>query len=188
MEFGEKFEHIKHMNSVHSVKFKFECQHCLKSFRYLSHYFEHRRSHLLTTATNRPVSLNLRAGLGLYLDVFVSFFVLNFQEDICTGPNNLNCCEYCGKRFAKSFKLSRHVASRHKPIVNDVLSSSEPMEVDTAREDGLTGSGGLSVGNFEKSLSRMKFQLNRSQKKFYEENKLNFRMKKIHINRENETE
>ena len=85
--------------------------------------------------------------------------------------------------------MSRHVASRHKSIVNDVLSSSELMEVDTASsENGLTRSGGLSVGTYERSLSRLKFQLNRSQKKFYEENKLNFRMKKIHINRGNETE
>ena len=61
------------------------------------------------------------------------------------------------------------------------------MEVDTASsENGLTE--GLSVGTYDKSLSRLKFQLNRSQKKFYEENKLNFRMKKIHINRGNETE
>jgi hypothetical protein len=82
MEFGEKFEHIKHMNSVHSVKFKFECQHCLKSFRYLSHYFEHRRSHLITNATNRPVSLNLRARSGLDLDVFFCLRRIYAQDRI----------------------------------------------------------------------------------------------------------
>ncbi len=33
---------------------------------------------------------------------------------------------------------------------------------------------------------RLKFELNTNQKRFYEENKLNFHMNKIYLNRENE--
>jgi len=67
--FSERFELIKHMNSVHSAKFKFECQHCLKSFRYLSHYFEHRRTHLIKAASNGLVSFCVNK----------RFFILNFS-------------------------------------------------------------------------------------------------------------
>lgn len=46
-KFGEKFEQMRHLHREHSLKFTFECSHCFRSFRFLSHYFQHRRTHLL---------------------------------------------------------------------------------------------------------------------------------------------
>ncbi len=45
-KFFEKFEYMKHLHKNHSMKFTFECKYCYKSFRFLSHYFQHRQIHL----------------------------------------------------------------------------------------------------------------------------------------------
>lgn len=168
MKFTEKFEYIKHLNSIHTMKFKFECKHCAKSFRYLSHYIEHRRIHKLPDIQEENSSFDI------------------------SESSRLKCFQ-CGKLFTKRFNLNRHIMGMHKidkpktsqmneiDFENDL--STAKMEIETTSvsvENELVKNDGVIDHKYNR-LNRLKYDCNNFQKKLYEENKLNFHLNKVHI-------
>ena len=83
IRFNEKFEYLKHLNIQHSIKFKFECQICLKQFQFLSQYVKHRSTHWRVDSVNTEQN------------------------------SNLKICDICSKTFTKTFNLNRHKVSKH---------------------------------------------------------------------------
>jgi hypothetical protein len=47
IKFTEKLDFLKHLNKMHSVKFKFQCNICFRCFRYLSQYVLHKKTHCI---------------------------------------------------------------------------------------------------------------------------------------------
>jgi hypothetical protein len=88
-KFAGKFEYIKHLNLMHEIKFKFECKHCFKQFKYLSHYIQHRKTHKSPTKHGEEEQ----------------------REEAINNENNK--CDVCGRQFSCSFNLKRHVTCRH---------------------------------------------------------------------------
>lgn len=107
MNFDEKFEYIKHLNTFHSFNFKFECKYCKKRFRYFSHYQQHKNIHEKVKTSN------------------LSFQNKSFDEsrqveqEILNEINKnstfqINQCYVCGKKFSKLFNFKRHIKNSHK--------------------------------------------------------------------------
>ncbi len=90
LEFAEKIDYMRHLHEVHSVKFRFECKYCKKTFRYLSHYMQHRQTHVVA-ASGSP-------------------------DEQAEEPPSVSVfkCDHCGKRFAKMFNLNRHLNCKHQ--------------------------------------------------------------------------
>lgn len=90
LKFNEKFEYIKHLNLNHSIRFKFECNYCHKTFRYISQYYQHRQTH-----THRA---------NVYQES---------DENDKAHELSLHTCDLCGKSFSKVFNLNRHKSTQH---------------------------------------------------------------------------
>lgn len=95
--FNEKIDYIKHLNTFHSYKFEFKCKYCSKTFRYLSHYQEHKSLHELIQTSN------------------LSYQTKSDKEADSSSPSKsgtcshqINQCNMCGKKFSKLYNLKRH--------------------------------------------------------------------------------
>jgi hypothetical protein len=104
MNFDEKFEYIKHLNTFHSFNFKFECKYCKKRFRYLSHYQEHKNIHEKVHTSNLSFQLNNNS---LPEDESKPFEYEILNEIEKNSTFQINQCFVCGKKFAKLFNFKR---------------------------------------------------------------------------------
>ena len=105
VRFNEKFDYIKHLNTVHSFNFGFECRHCRKNFRFFSHYQEHRKLHEEVCTSNLSFQKDFSANLKPVFsgDMLVKP-TLDYNSSLLVSK-----CEICGKKFAKMHNFKRHL-------------------------------------------------------------------------------
>lgn len=92
-------------------------------------------------------------------------------------------CQHCGKIFSKSFNLCRHISAKHSNLTVESRISNNLLTNDI---EMTTEFSSLAAECNQMPPSRMRYNQNISQKKYYEENKLNFHLSKVYLETDND--
>ncbi len=196
VKFTEKFEYIKHLNSAHSVKFNFECNHCKKNFKYLSHYIEHRRCHLISSNSSllvptaefssnqdKPAENCVEMTSANYDNDSNSLNSENIDSTVEEKINKVFKCEECGKKFSKNFNLKRHINFKHgKNNQNSSInrpstgSDNDAPKIESSRRVSKGEAGASKIG------TRHIFDCNMNQKKMYSTCRMNHHLNRVNLN------